>query len=117
MGYLLCDDLIWMSRVMGEAKALELKIVPARTVEQLLKAIITNGPRCVVLDLSQAETSKDVVGVIDQLKAAGIIRFVAYGSHLETQQLAAARAAGCQPVLARSKMVEELPIMLKDWLQ
>ena len=115
-GYLLCDDLMWMSRVMGEAKELGCKIIPARTVEQLTKAITVNGPLCVIVDLAQAEIGTDPTPIIDQLKTAGITRFVAYGSHIETAQLAAARAAGCHPTLARSKMAAELPTLLPDWL-
>lgn len=116
-GYLLCDDLMWMSRVMGEAKELGCKIIPARTVEQLIKAIGVNGPHCVLVDLSQTQIGADPTPVIEQLKAAGIARFVAYGSHIETAQLAAARAAGCQPTLARSKMAAELASLLPDWLR
>ncbi len=115
-GYLLCDDLMWMSRVMGEAKELSCKIIPARTVEQLIKAIAVSGPMCVILDLAQAQIGPDPTPIIDQLKTAGITRFVAYGSHVETAQLALARTAGCDPTLARSKMMKELPAMLPQWL-
>ncbi|MFT3881529.1 MAG: hypothetical protein QM703_17915 [Gemmatales bacterium] len=115
-GYLLCDDLMWMSRVMGEAKELGCKIIPGRTVEQLIKAIGVNGPMCTIIDLAQAQIGGDPTPVIDQLKAAGITKFVAYGSHIETAQLAAARAAGCNPTLARSKMAADLATLLPGWL-
>ena len=116
-GYLLCDDLIWMSRVMGEAKELGCKIIPARTIEQLLKTIAVNGPMCVILDLAQAQIGPDPTPIIDQLKASGITRFVAYGSHIETAQLAAARTAGCNPTLARSTMAADLATLLPEWLK
>lgn len=115
-GYLLCDDLMWMSRVMAEAKELGCKIIPARKVDQLIKAIATNGLHCVIVDLAQSEIGADPTPIIDQLKTAGITRFVAYGSHIETAQLAAARAAGCNPTLARSKMAAELSLLLPQWL-
>jgi hypothetical protein len=41
---------------------------------------------------------------------------VAYGSHVDTERLRAARSAGCDPVLPRSKFVEELPKALPQWL-
>jgi hypothetical protein len=41
---------------------------------------------------------------------------MAYGSHVDTATLRAARAAGCDPVLPRSKFVEDLPICLPAWL-
>ena len=114
--YLLCDDLMWMIRVMAEAKDLGGKIIPARTVEQLKKAVVANGPRCVLIDLAQAEVAADPASVVSLLRAAGLTRFVAYGSHIETAQLAAARAAGCHPTLARSKMAAELRTLLPEWM-
>lgn len=116
IAYLLCDDLMWMSRVMGEAKALGGKVIPARTQEQLQKAIAANGIHCVIIDLAQAEVGTDPTPLIESIKAAGITRLVAYGSHIETAQLAAARAAGCHPTLARSKMAAELPPLLPEWM-
>jgi phosphoenolpyruvate carboxylase len=117
LGYLLCDDLMWMSRVMGEAKELGCKIIPARTLEQLKKAVATNGVHCVIIDLAQAEASPDPAAVVEAMKQMGLNRFVAYGSHIETAQLAAARQAGCHPTLARSKMASELATLLPEWLK
>jgi hypothetical protein len=114
--YLLCDDLMWMSRVMAEAKDLGGKIIPARTVEQLKKAVATNGLRSVIIDLAQAEVGADPAAIVASLREAGLTRFVAYGSHIETAQLAAAREAGCQPTLARSKMAAELRTLLPEWM-
>lgn len=116
LAYLLCDDLMWMSRVMAEARELGGKIIPARTVDQLIKAVATNGLHCVIIDLSQAQIGADPGPVVEQLKSAGLTRFVAYGSHIETAQLAAARAAGCHPTLARSKMASELSSLLMEWM-
>jgi hypothetical protein len=50
-------------------------------------------------------------------RGAPIPRVVAYGSHVDAQGLAAARAAGCDLVLPRSKFVEELPTALALWLR
>ncbi len=116
-GYLLCDDLMWMSRVMGIAKDIDCKIIPARTLEKLSQAIDINGPKAVLLDLSQSEITQDLGPLVAKLREKGITRLIAYGSHIETELLAAARQAGCDPVWARSKMADQLPAMLKTWLQ
>jgi DNA-binding NarL/FixJ family response regulator len=116
-GYLFSDDLLWISRVMGVAKDVGCKIIPARTVEQLGKAVAQHGPRCVLIDLGHQAMSQDPTPVIEQIKATGPTRLVAYGSHIETAQLAAARKAGCSPVLARSKMADQLAELLPEWLQ
>ena len=41
---------------------------------------------------------------------------VAFGSHVEAETLRAARQAGCDRVLPRSKFVEELEADLAKWL-
>jgi hypothetical protein len=43
-------------------------------------------------------------------------RVVAYGSHVDAAGLRAAREAGGDVVLPRSKFVEELPHKLPTWL-
>jgi hypothetical protein len=52
---------------------------------------------------------------MQQLASMGGPRVVAYGSHVDTATLRAAREAGCDPVLPRSKFVEELPSALPHW--
>ncbi|HMP16041.1 MAG TPA: hypothetical protein PKD72_03380 [Gemmatales bacterium] len=115
-GYLFCDDLMWLSRVMAEARESGCKIIPARNLEQLQKAVSTHGIHTVIVDLSQVEVSADVEGTLNVMKSLGLNRFVAYGSHIETAELAAARNAGCHPTLARSKMAVELGQLLPAWL-
>lgn len=116
-GYLFSDDLLWISRVMGVAKDVGCKIIPARTVEQLAKLTTQHGPRTVFVDLGHQAMTADPTPVIEQIKATGATKLVAYGSHIETAQLAAARAAGCSPVLARSKMADQLAELLPGWLK
>jgi hypothetical protein len=115
-GYLLCDDLMWMSRVMAEAKEAGCKIVPARTVEKLVQVMEQQGVKTVLLDLGQAEVGQDPTPLVKKLQEAGVERIVAYGSHIETELLHLARAAGCHPVLARSKMAAQLGNLMPSWL-
>ncbi len=41
--------------------------------------------------------------------------FVAFGSHVDAEALAAARAAGCDPVLPRSRFSAELPDLIRRY--
>ena len=41
--------------------------------------------------------------------------FVAFGPHVEADSLAAAKAAGCQVVLPRSKFTAELPELMQRY--
>jgi CheY-like chemotaxis protein len=115
-GLLLSDDFLWISRITGTAQALGLQITAVRTMAQLEQRAREEPPRCVILDL---DLSHLVPGeVVQRLEAICPIRprFTAFGSHVEVASLRAARAAGCDPVLPRSKMAEELPALLKEWL-
>ncbi len=113
---LLCDDLMFASRITGEARALALTVKPARSLEQLFAFARQEAPSCVLLDL--AFPGLDLPEFFHRLSEAcpAPPRVVAYGSHVDTERLKAAREAGCDPVLPRSKFVTELPQALPRWL-
>jgi CheY-like chemotaxis protein len=112
---LLSDDLIFTSRVTGTAHDLGLAITPTRTPALLLDVALQRPPVCVILDL--ANPSLDLPALVAGLKALpNPPRIVAYGSHVNTASLHAARLAGCDVVLPRSKFVEELATALPTWL-
>jgi len=117
IGLLLCDDLIFTSRIVGTARDLGFELNSFKTAEAILSAASKNHPSCVIIDLSNA--SLRLGEFARQLKSlnAPVPRIVAYGSHVDTQTLQAARDAGCDPVLARSKFVEILPSALAGWLE
>src|SRR2546428_9350291 len=115
-GYVLCDDMIFTSRITGTALALGLKMKPARSLDVLRTLIAQQRPSCLVVDL--ANPSLDLVGLLGFLKESGptMPRVIAYGSHVDSATLKAAREAGCDVVLPRSKFVEELPQALPEWM-
>ncbi len=116
LALLLSDDLMFTSRITGTARDLGLTVKVARSPEVLLSLARQQTPRCVLLDL--ANPGLVLTDFLRQLAEAcnPLPRLVAYGSHVDTETLRAARAAGCDPVLPRSKFVEELPKMLQEWL-
>jgi CheY-like chemotaxis protein len=113
---LLCDDLMFVSRITGEARAQGLTVKSARSIDQLLAFARQETPSCVLLDLAfpGLELSDLFQRLAEECPARP--RVVAYGSHVDTERLRAARSAGCDPVLPRSKFVEELPKALPQWL-
>ena len=115
-GLLLSDDLIFTSRITGTARADGLTVTPAGSAEALLTLAARQAPVCVLLDLHNPgldlpELLRRLEGVCPKRP-----RIVAYGSHVETAVLKAARAAGCDPVMPRSQFVEELEHSLPGWL-
>ena len=116
VGLLLSDDLIFTSRITGTARDLGLVIQPARSVEALEVLAGRHNPSCVLVYLSNPGLS--ISDLIRRLRetCSPMPRVVAYGSHVDTATLRAAREAGCEVVLPRSRFVEDLPRALPGWL-
>jgi len=114
VGLLLSDDLLFTSRITGTARDLDLCMKTARTSAMLATLARAHVPSCVLLDLSNPGLV--IADMVQALRAAspGVL-LVAYGSHVDTATLQAARAAGCDIVLPRSRFVEELPRQLAAW--
>jgi CheY-like chemotaxis protein len=113
LGYLLSDDLIFTSRITGTARDLGLEVRPASNVAQLANLIAQQMPQCLIVDLHHPGLS--IVDLLSRLPAPKP-RVVAYGSHVDAPVLKAARDAGCDVVLPRSKFVEELCREMPTWL-
>ena len=63
------------------------------------------GAALVIVDLARP-------GVLDAVAAGVGAPVVGFGSHVESELLTAARAAGCREVLPRSRFFRELPRLL-----
>jgi DNA-binding NarL/FixJ family response regulator len=114
VGLLLSDDLMFTSRIVATAAQLGLTVRAAKSQGTLENLAAGQPPRCVILDLSNPGLS--VADLLRRFRETGQPPFVvAYGSHVDTATLRAARDAGCDLVLPRSKFVEELPKSLPAW--
>jgi CheY-like chemotaxis protein len=113
---MLSDDLIFFSRVSGSARAAGLAVRMVRTPAELIAAARAEPPRGVILDLHNP--GLDLPALLAELKEAcpAMPRVTAYGAHVEAAALRAARDAGCDLVLARSKFVREVEEKIGEWL-
>ena len=113
LGYLLSDDLIFTSRITGTARDLGHEVRSARNSDLLANLVAQQAPQCLLVDLHNPGLS-----IADLLARLPVPRplVVGYGSHVDAATLKAAREAGCDLVLPRSKFVEELPRGLPQWL-
>jgi len=115
-GLLLSRDLIFTSKVTGTARELGRRVLVAGNVAQASAIIEQEHPRVVFIDL----TAGDLVGVpalVAYRKLAGPgTTLLAFGPHVEADALAAAAAAGCDPVLPRSKFAATLPDLIRTYL-
>ena len=115
-GLMLTDDLIFFSRVSATARANGLVVRQARSADALLTLATQTPPGGVLLDLQNP--GLDLAALLTGLRAAcpTMPRVVAFGSHVEAATLKAARDAGCDRVVPRSKFVAELEEGLAGWL-
>lgn len=115
-GLMLCDDLIFFSRVAGTARALGLGVRQVKTTAELLEFAQRSMPAGIILDLQN--DGLDLVVLLQELNKICQQKpyIVAYGSHVEAETLRAARKAGCERVLPRSQFVEDLEGQLAVWL-
>ena len=115
-GLMLCDDLIFFSRVAATAKAAGLHVRQARSAAAVLDLARQAPPGGVLVDL-HAE-GLDVPALLAGLRDVCPVmpRTVAFGSHVAADILRAARVAGCDRVLPRSRFVEDLEASLAEWL-
>jgi CheY-like chemotaxis protein len=114
-GLLLSDDLIFISRIVGTARALGLEMRTAPATDQLLELARKLRPACVLVDL--ANPGLEIAGFPDKLAevCSPSPRLIAYGAHVDTARLRAAREAGFDLVWPRSKFAEELGSALPVW--
>jgi len=105
----LVDDLIFSIKISTAAKALAAPVFFERSAEMALPRIREKRPSLVILDLNSVTLRP--LEVIAQMKAdptLKTIRTLGYVSHVQTDVIAAARAAGIDEVLARSAFSERL---------
>ncbi len=115
IGYLLSDDLIFASRITATAREVGISIKVARNADVLVECAQKEKPRCVLVDLGNPGlVVGDLMGRLRET-CSPLPRIVGYGSHVDVAGLRAAREAGCEPVLPRSKFIEVLPTALPSW--
>ena len=103
------DDLFFQAKIQGAAASLGIDARIARTFAQAQEAWA--DPAVVVIDLNF--TSADPLEVVRTLRMQRpAVPIIGYGSHVQAELLAQARAAGCTTVLPRSVFVQQLPRLL-----
>lgn len=116
VAYVLCDDLMFGSRITGTARALGLQTKTARSPEVVAALVQQQAPSCVLVDLANPGLVVEELIRVLREKCPTMPRVVAFGSHVDAATLHAAREAGCDPVLPRSRFVEELAGALAGWV-
>ncbi len=110
----LVSDLIFEAKIRSTAQALGIETVSVRSAAALLTEVASRHPAVVIVDLSAA--GPDPATAIRTIKAsASPPPVIAFGSHVDVDLLAAARAAGAEQVLPRSRFSADLPQLLSRY--
>ncbi|HEX5475256.1 MAG TPA: hypothetical protein VFX12_11390 [Vicinamibacterales bacterium] len=108
------DDLLFSSKIRATAKGLGIDVRFARTPDDILAQARALRPTLAIFDLNSIKA--DPLATIAALKrdadAAGV-RTIGFASHVHTDLIAAARAAGADEVLPRSAFAGRLADILR----
>lgn len=109
----LVPDLIFATKIASTARSLGVQVANIRTLDQLTERLSSNHDALVLIDLEAADL--DPIHAIELCKQSKHQpRTIAFGSHVRTDLIGAARRAGADEVLARSGFVGRLPSMLQS---
>jgi DNA-binding NarL/FixJ family response regulator len=107
------DDLLFSSKIRNVCKRLALPVVFARTPDALLDATREGTVRLAIFDLdSERLQPLDAIASLKADPSRGGIRTIGFASHVNTDVLAAAKAAGADEVLSRGAFTANLPDLL-----
>jgi CheY-like chemotaxis protein len=107
------DDLFFLAKIDGTARALGVPLRTVRRFEELAASAQADAPALILLDLHLA--GADPLEIIrriradDRLKAAPL---TAFASHVQVKLIESARSAGCPNVIPRSELARDLAAIL-----
>lgn len=109
-GFLLSADLFFSSKITGTADMLGMKVRVIGRAEAVPAAIAESNVRFLIVDLSLS--GLNIGELTAAIPAESRPEIIAYDAHVRTDQLAAAKAAGCDAVLSRGQLDAQLPQIL-----
>ena len=113
-GLLITADLFFSSKVTGTAAALGMRMDVAGMPAAAASRVAGGDYRCVIIDLAMPGLA--LADLMAALPADPRPKVIAFAAHVETSRLQAARDAGCDLVLPRSRFSAELPRLLSEHL-
>lgn len=102
-------DLFFISKVTGTAAAVGLKVATVDSLSALQEQLATGSVTAVILDLNCGIAP----AAVRELLGTRQVRLLAFGPHVDSVSLEAARQAGFDDVWPRSRLAAALP----DWLR
>ncbi len=116
VGLLLCRDLFFTSKVTGTASALGVRMSAVGGWNGLFERMARERASLIVVDIGDSEFAHpERLAELRSRASSGEV-IVAFGPHVDAESLTAARAAGFDAVLPRSRFSAELARILAEYL-
>ena len=107
------DDLIFSVKISTTARAVGADIYFERNADKVIDSIRGRQPSLVIFDLNSTKLRPlDVISTMKSDPELRAVRTLGYVSHVQTDVIEAARAAGIDEVLARSAFSDRLAHIL-----
>jgi CheY-like chemotaxis protein len=107
---LISRDLFFTSKITGTASALGVEVQVIGDAQTAAETVADHDYGCIFIDL--ADAGLDVAVFFSGMKGDSHPPVIAFGSHVLTARLQAAREAGCDEVMPRSRFSTSLPDLL-----
>jgi hypothetical protein len=114
-GLLVSRDLIFTTKIKGTAAELGYAMLVASTLSQAESMIATYQPAVVLVDLTAGEMAESAALRVYQELVGANSWLIAFGPHVDSGALAAARTVGFHVVLPRSTFTSKLPELLRRY--
>jgi CheY-like chemotaxis protein len=110
----LVDDLFFLAKIRETARALGITVVTGDSRRGPV-AIVEAQPQAIIIDLnSRGLPAVDWIRALKADPSTRAIPIVGFASHVQEELISAARAAGCDSVMARSAFTQQLPNLLRS---
>ena len=107
------EDLIFSIKISTAAKHLGVDMYFERSKEKVLQTVRDKQPSLVIFDLNSGKLAPiEMIAAMKAEPALASIRTLGFVSHVQTDLIEAARAAGIDDVMARSLFTLRLPDIL-----
>lgn len=106
----LCSDLFFTSQIEGTARDVGANCRVVFAVKQVQELVAAGGVRRLIVDLEFPDL--DPVDLVNGLPESSRPEVIGFGPHVKVEQLKAARVAGFDQAIPRSKFSSELAEIL-----
>jgi len=108
------EDLFFLAKIRETARAVGVTVV-TNDSRRDSAAIAEAHPKAIVVDLNSSGRSVlDWIRAVKSDPTTRPIRVVGFVSHVQEELISAARAAGCDAVMARSALAQQLPNLIQS---